>query len=255
VNELILIGLISFITSFVSGMLGLGGAVILIPAYLYLPELFGISGIGIKEISGITSVQVFFVSLTGLFFHHRKGVVDKKLITTMGIPIVVFSMTGAFISGVVADNMIIGIFGIMAIIGAFFMIKGRNIDDEHLDLKYNRLGAAAIAGGVGFFGGMVGAPGAFILAPLMIGLLKIPVRVVIGSTLGIVLLSAFAASIGKIASGQVPFELTAAAVAASLPGVVLGSKVSHLLKTKTLRYILAILISIVGIEMWYKIIW
>jgi uncharacterized membrane protein YfcA len=41
--RLILIGATAFAASLVSGLLGLGGAVLVIPAYLYLPDLFGVT--------------------------------------------------------------------------------------------------------------------------------------------------------------------------------------------------------------------
>ena len=50
---------------------------------------------------------------------------------------------------------------------------------------------------------MVGAPGAFLYIPVMIYLLGIPTRIVIGSTLGIVLFGAITGKIGKMATGQI----------------------------------------------------
>jgi uncharacterized protein len=251
--EYLLIGIISLLTSLVSGLLGLGGAILLIPAYLYLPPLFGIETIGIKSISGITSVQVFFTSMVGLFFHHRKGAVDAKLIWLMGIPITVTAFAGAYLSGYVSGDFIIAVFAFLALTGGFFMLKKKSLQEEKT-YNYSRVGAVFIAIFVGFFGGIAGAPGAFILSPLMMGLLKIPTRIVIGSTLGVVVLSASAASIGKITTGQVPFLLTLSAVLFAFPGAYAGTQLSHLLKTKTLRWLLAIVISAVGLEMWYKVI-
>ncbi|MEJ2614820.1 MAG: hypothetical protein P8Z35_07680 [Ignavibacteriaceae bacterium] len=69
--EYFLIGIIAFTVSLISGMLGLGGAIMLIPAYLYLPSLFGLDNLGIKNISGMTSLQVFATSLFGMLFHRK----------------------------------------------------------------------------------------------------------------------------------------------------------------------------------------
>jgi uncharacterized membrane protein YfcA len=144
----------------------------------------------------------------------------------------------------------------MAVIGAALMLvkRGEGLERPGEPLHFNKPLAVVIALSVGLFGGMAGAPGAFILSPLMMTVLKIPTRITIGSTLGIVLLSALAASIGKLATGQVPLEATAVAVLASLPGAYIGSLLSHRLRTRTLRAILAALIGGVGLQMWYQLL-
>lgn len=254
--DLLLITLIAFAISVVSGLLGLGGAVLLIPAYLYLPPLFGFSHLDVKSISGITCVQVFATALFGVALHRRHGAVNKRLVLIMGIPITIASFLGAMASGKVPGNGILAVFAVMAIFGAILMVVKKEIDEEALvDFSYSTTGAIGVACGVGLFGGMVGAPGAFLLSPLMISVLRIPTRITIGSTLGIVLLSAFAASVGKIASGLVPLYPTLAAIVGSLPGVVLGSMFSHRLHVKTLRWALAVFIGAVGIQMGYRLIW
>ena len=101
---------------------------------------------------------------------------------------------------------------------------------------------------------MVGAPGAFLLSPLMITVLRIPTRITIGSTLGIVLVSAFAASVGKVATGQVPFLPTLVAAVSAIPGVYLGSNLSHRLPTKLLRFALALIIAGIGVQMLYRVL-
>lgn len=253
--EFIVIPLIAFFTSLISGMLGLGGSVLLIPAYLYLPPLLGLHRMDVKSISGMTSLQVFAASAFGMLLHKKRGTVNNTLVWTMGIPITLTSFLGAALSGMVRSEIIITVFAVMTITGALLMLIQKPADEMNSEtLEFSRTGAVLISVFVGFFGGMVGAPGAFILSPLMMVLLRIPTRITIGSTLGIVLLSAFSASLGKLITGQVPLLLTLSAVLASLPGVYLGTYISHLLKSRTLRLILAVLIGAVGLQMGYSII-
>lgn len=253
--EFIIIPLIAFLTSVVSGMLGLGGSVLLIPAYLYLPHLFGLSRMDIKLISGMTSLQVFAASAYGMFLHKKRGAVDTRLIWTMGIPITFASFSGAALSGMVPSGVILIVFAVLTVTGALLMLFQKSGDEAGRGTPdFSRITAVLISVFVGFFGGMAGAPGAFILSPLMMVILKIPTRITIGSTLGIVLLSAFSAGLGKLLTGQVPLMLSFAAIIASLPGVYLGTRLSHILKSKTLRLILAILIGAVGLQMGYSII-
>jgi hypothetical protein len=145
----------------------------------------------------------------------------------------------------------------MAVTGAILMFvkTASNLDDNNPDkVNFNKSLALTISIVVGLFGGMVGAPGAFLLAPLMIAVLKIPVRITIGSTLGIVLFTSFTASIGKIIAGQVDFLITFYAVLGSLVGVSIGSNLSHKIHPKYLRYSLAIIIAGIAIEMFIKVL-
>ncbi len=241
---------ISAVLSFVAAMLGLGGAVLLIPAFLYLPQMLGSPAIGVKIVSGITSLQVMSTSLISVFLHHRRGAVDRRIVLTMGIPIVFSSFIGAIFSREVDPHAIVIIFALMAIAGsALVLMKKEDLPGYSTETDFRPLPAGVIAILVGFFGGMVGAPGAFILSPLMLTLLRIPTRITIGSTLGIVLMAAAATSAGKVLAGQVRWDLAAAAIVGSVPGAIAGSSLSHRLNVRTLRSVLALLIASVGVLM------
>lgn len=174
-NELLIIAGISFFISVLSGVLGLGGAVVLIPAYLYLPSLFGVDNLDIKTISGITSVQVFASSLLGVLIHNKKGSVNKQLLAYIGFPMMGSALLGALFSGIVDGKIILISFAIMAVAGAVLMFFAKSDSDEIInasEMAFNKKLSVVIAILIGFFGGIVGAPGAFLLAPAMITVVK-----------------------------------------------------------------------------------
>jgi hypothetical protein len=145
----------------------------------------------------------------------------------------------------------------MAVIAAVTMFipkreQGTDIAPE--DLAYNKPLAAGMSLAIGVFGGMVGAPGAFVYIPVMIYLLNIPTRIVIGSTLGIVFFGAIAGAIGKAATGQVLWPVALALVVGTVPGAQFGGGVSKKVNTKYLRIAIAVIIAITGIKMWLQII-
>ena len=254
--EYLILSLISFGVSVASGLLGIGGAVLLIPAYLAIPPLLGMQGPGMKSITGMTSVQVFAASVLGVALHHRKGNVDRSVVLSMGIPVTIASFAGALISGLVDEKVLMTVFAVMVAVSAGLLISNKG-DDESTAWDAGMLnipGAVVLASLVGFFGGMVGAPGAFILAPLMMIVLGIPIRVTIASSLGIVLASSFAASIGKVLADQVVLLPTLAAISGALPGVALGARISGRLRGRTLRWVLAALTAGVGIHLWTRIV-
>jgi len=249
-NEYTVTILISACISLLASMLGLGGAVMLIPALLYLPPLFGLAPFGAAAVSGMTPLLVLATSLMAVFLHRRRGSVSRRIVLVMGIPILVSSLCGAWVSGSVDPGFIIVAFSLMAVTGAALLVIKKHDRPDFSDERDLQTGAAVVISVVvGFFGGMAGAPGAFILSPLMMTVLGIPTRVTIGSTLGIVLMASAATSVGKILAGHVRFDLAAAGILGSIPGAFFGSSLSHRLNIMALRVILAVIIAAVGIAM------
>ena len=53
VSFIVVIFLIGFIGSYISGMLGIGGSIIKYPMLLYIPPLVGVAAFSAHEVSGI----------------------------------------------------------------------------------------------------------------------------------------------------------------------------------------------------------
>ena len=248
---LLLIGLIG---SFISAMTGLGGAIIIVPALLYIPPLVGVGNLDMKQVSGITIIMVFITSLIGTLTHGQHKAVNRPLVFTMGITGFLTSFAGAYISKFTKAHFLLAIFAVMACIAAVMMWiprreQGENIPAEQV--QFNHVIAIIIALIVGFVGGMVGAPGAYIFIPSMIYILGIPTRVALGSTMGIVFVSSIAGALGKLITFQVPYILTAAVLVGTIPGARMGGLFSHRVPVKLLRRFLAVIISYAAIRMIY----
>lgn len=63
--NIIIMLLIGVFGGFISGLVGIGGAIIIYPAILLLPPLFGAPAYSAYIASGLTSSQVFFSTLSG----------------------------------------------------------------------------------------------------------------------------------------------------------------------------------------------
>ena len=244
---------IAFATSILGGMVGIGGAILLIPAYLAIPPLLGIPALDMYQVSGITSVQVLASSLFGAFLHSKRGAFDRRLVLAVGVPLMVASFIGAQLSRLVSAHFLEVLFATVAIIGGGLMLV-RPHDTESLEYHLPYAKSVVVALPVGLFGGMVGMAGGFLLAPLLVMFVKVPLRVVIGSTLGIVILGALTTSIGKVSAGMVEPLATGAAIVGALPGMWLGVRISHRLRVQHLRRVLATLIAAIGVGMLARII-
>jgi hypothetical protein len=106
--------------------------------------------------------------------------------------------------------------------------------------------------GVGSLAGLLGIGGGFIIIPLMTHLLKIPLRVAIGTSLLIILISSMGTIAAKIKVGHVDPFLTLLVISGSVIGALVGAYVSRKTRVKSLRLILLSLLSLIFITVGYK---
>lgn len=244
------------IGGFFSGLLGIGGGIIMFPLLFYIPPLLGFDAVGVKNITGLTMIQGFFASLSAILFYNKERLVNKTLALTLGLSLFFSSLLGSIISKEVSDKYLLFIFGILAFLASVLMFIPRSyLKDELTEDKVDFHKPTAVLTGIfiGFLLGMVGQGGAFIIIPILLYVLKIPLRVALGSTLAIGLFSATAGLIGKIATGQVPFHMAFALLMGAVPSAIFGGIVSKKTKTQLLRWILSLIIPATAIKMWYDI--
>src|SRR5207245_6831834 len=162
---------------FLSGLLGIGGGLVLTPLLLYLPPLVGGAAVPVKIVTGLTIVQAVSGGLLGAIRHRSYGNVSVPLVWLMGPPSAIASLIGALVSQGTSDRALLLIFAVMAFAGAVMLllpVAAREGDAETIAVR--RPLAIAIALVIGFFGGMVGIGGiAFIIAALVY-ILRVPTR-------------------------------------------------------------------------------
>jgi len=244
---------------FLSGLLGLGGAIIMIPLMLTVPKLLGVGALSMKAVAGLSMIQVVFASISGVVRHRNNGFVSMKLLLSLGTAMAVGSGFGSTISKYMSNELLMFAFGVLAVTAAIMMFippRGEDRDDitDPGKIAFNKPLAIVLGFGIGSIAGMVGAGGGFILIPVMIYVLKIPIRVTIGTSLGIVFIGAIMGAIGKMATGQVDWLLALALIISSIPSAQIGSMVSKRTPALVLRYSLIGVIVFTSIEVWYKIL-
>lgn len=248
--------LIGFVGSFVSGMLGIGGAIIKYPMLLYIPPLLGFAAFSAHEVSGISAVEVFFASAAGVWTYRKGGYLNKSLMIYMGGAVLAGSFIGSYGSKFLSEDGVNIVYGVLALIAAVMMfIPKKQIDDKPLDeVTFNKPIAAVLAFMIGIGSGIVGAAGGFLLVPIMLVVLGIPTRMTIATSLAITLISSIGGTIGKLMTGQVNYYPAFIMIIASLVAAPLGAKAGKKLNTKILQAMLAVLILATAIKIWVAIL-
>lgn len=253
---IIVLFILGFIGSFLSGMLGVGGAIINYPLILFIPPLLGLSSFSAHDVSGIVAVQVFFATLSGVFAYRKGGYLNKGLIIIMGASILSGSLIGGYGSQFLTGNMVNLIYGILALIAAILMFIPKRLADnrENETLHYNKILAAVLSFLVGLSAGIVGAGGAFLLVPMMVSVLKIPMRVTVATSLAITFISSIGSVVGKLVSHQILLLPAIIVILASIIASPLGAKLSQKMKPNVLKWIFVCLVIVTAIKIWSQIL-
>src|ERR671936_1961216 len=95
------------VASFLSGLLGIGGGLVLTPLLLYLPQLFGGAALSVKIVTGLTIVQAISGALLGVWRHSSYGNVSRPIVLLMGPPSAAAALLGALVSRALDDRVLL----------------------------------------------------------------------------------------------------------------------------------------------------
>jgi hypothetical protein len=250
---------LGFVGAFVSGLVGVGGAIVMVPLLYYVPPALGVGSLDIKHVAGITMAQVLAASAVGAVTHGRGAMIHRRLAVAGGAAMATGSLIGAIGSSYVNGRSLLTIFAVMTSVALpLTFVRPAELPDAAADGAhgpFRRATSLAWPGLIGLASGLVGAGGAFLLVPVLIAVLRVPVRVSIGTSLAMTSVSALMGFVGKAITGQIPLAPALAVVAGSLTGAPFGATVSHRVPIMVLRIVLAALIAIVSIRVWTDVLW
>jgi len=115
---------VGLIAGLISGMLGVGGGTITIPAMVLL--LGGEQHIEQHTAQGVSLAALMLTALVGAFIHHRQGNVNLRMALLIAPSAVAFSLLGAWAAGQVTAEWLTRAFAIfLLIIGCWMLLFNR----------------------------------------------------------------------------------------------------------------------------------
>ena len=237
-----------------SGLLGIGGGLVIVPLLLYVPQAAASFPIDIRTASAVAVVQVTAATLSGTIAHRRRGAVYVRLAVTMSVASASGALVGGVVSAYVPAGLLLLTTATLATIAALLMFLPAPVEsaDSGDRPPFNVAVVCASGFAIGLVIGMNGA-GAFLMMPALIYLVGLPTRVALGTVLAVGFPTSLAASIGKFATGQVPVELTALIVVGAILGAQVGSWLSARTPAQVLRWLYGGLVSVIAAGLWYDI--
>ena len=270
--------LLSAIVGILSGLFGVGGGFLMTPFLIFLgiPPVYAVA----NEANNILATSV-----SGSTTHYLKNTLDYK----MGFIIVIGGAIGTslgiyiftYFKGIGKIDTVISLayMYILAIIGTLMLVESlREIDraKRNIIIKkklhvhywihglplrmrfpksklYESIFTPILIGlVVGFIAAIMGIGGAFILVPAMIYIIKMPTKLVPGTSLFVtIFVSVIVTFLHSFNYGSIDLLLVLMLVIGSIIGVQVGQKIGEKINSSGLRALMAVLILVVGIAIAY----
>jgi uncharacterized membrane protein YfcA len=226
--EYALLAIWCFAVALAGGLVGLVLGNIRLPAVLLLSSS---PGAGTGANIGVSAVAAATASIA----HIRAGRVNWRLFRWMAPPSILGALAGGYLSGVLPGDLLLFAIAAVLLYSGIELLrkpeaKPRREGQDGLDIP------AAIATGlvIGLLGGIVGLILGSLRMPALVKIVgEVPARAV-GTNVTIGFLVGVAGVIGHLPSEPPDWDLLAVGAAASIPGALLGSRLTGRLSDRAL---------------------
>lgn len=261
-----LLGLILAIGAFagvVAGLLGVGGGIVLVPAFFFAFSSLGYDTPELMQICLATSLATIVVtSVRSVLAHHRKGAVDWAILKSWGPGIAIGAVLGVLAAAGLRNEALMAIFGVLGLCVGLYLAFGR----AHWQLGHEMPGGVArtvLSPLIGFLSVLMGIGGGSFGVPLMT-LYGRPIHRAVATAAGFGLIIAVPSVLGFLmvggdgpgrppfTVGQVNLIAFAVVVAMTLITTPVGVRLAHAMDPKPLKRVFAVFIMIMALNMLRK---
>lgn len=225
--------------SVISGLLGVGGGLILVFLLIYLPGTLSLPVFELKMITGMATVQNFVAAISGFLVYRQEQSYDRSSVYALSVGGAGGAALGVMASHWLASQVLLYLLVSFSVVSAALMLVPVTARENLPPTYLPRWAKVAAGGGVGFFGGALGLGSGLLLLPLTVHILRLPVRQAIGTSLVTSFFIAVTTFAGKLGAGQIDPLLAAGVCAGAITGARLGARLSLRLPAATLRLLLA----------------
>lgn len=249
------------------GALGGGGSILAVPVLVY------VAGETPQAATTTSLIVVGLAALVGMADHHRAGRVRAKDGLMFGLAGIGGSFAGSALNRQLDPDVLLLAFSALIVVAAWRMLTGcpsctrvgaEAVDSEaaatqeadgggagttvdvhlHADLVtiVKVVGAGTV---VGFFTGLFGVGGGFVIVPALTLLLGFTMPEAVGTSLLIIAINCATALTARLGHGGVDWAVTIPFAVSALAGVLTGTRLADRLPAKTmLRWFAALLVAV-----------
>ncbi|MBL8774314.1 MAG: sulfite exporter TauE/SafE family protein [Acidimicrobiales bacterium] len=247
------------------GALGGGGSILAVPVLVY------IAGESPQAATTTSLIVVGLAALVGMGEHLRAGRVEVRPGLLFGLAGVGGSFLGSALNRGLDPDVLLLAFSGLIVIAAWRMLTGcptcTRVGEEAAERAAGLGGGSGAGGGsvgvrlrldaatvakvvaagtaVGFFTGLFGVGGGFIIVPALTLLLAFPMPKAIGTSLLIIAINCAWALLARVGHTEVDWAVTIPFAVAALAGVLTGTRIADRLPAQTLlRWFAGLLVAV-----------
>jgi uncharacterized membrane protein YfcA len=225
------------------GLVGAGGSIIAVPALIY-----GV-GLGPKEAIPASLIIVGLAALSGLIPKLR-GSVDWSTAAIVGIAGIPAAWAGTAVNRLLNPDVLLVIFAVLMIIAAVRMFTSPtgsmpSTEGRKWGAYLTRAGLVGLT--VGFLTGLLGIGGGFVITPALVLLLKLSMRMAVGTSLAIIVINSAAGFTAHVGSSQLNWPLVLIFAAAAIVGSLIASRFAIQLPERAVKVTFAVLVLTVAV--------
>ncbi len=246
----------------IAGLLGVGGGIVLVPAFFYTFAHLGYDGPQLMQVClGTSLATIMATAMRSVNAHNRKGAVDWVLLKSWAPAIGIGAILGFLLATQLKSATLQMVFGVLALIAGLYMAFGR--PDWRLGAAMpDGIGKWGLGGGLGFLSVLMGIGGGTFGVPMMT-LFGMPIHRAVGTASGFGLIIAIPSAIGFLTmsvENAPPFTLGAVnlpafvvIVAMTLLTTPYGVRLAHAMNPKPLKRAFALFLVVVALNMLRKV--
>jgi len=247
----------------VAGLLGVGGGIILVPAFYFALSGLGYNSPNLMQISLATSLAtIVFTSIRSVLSHHKKGAVDWEILKRWSVGIGVGAVAGMLATKGLRSEFLMMVFGSIGLIIGIYLAFGR--PEWRLgNAMPSGVARAVVSPVIGFLSVLMGIGGGSFGVPLM-SLYSVPIHRAVATSAGFGVIIAAPSVIGFLLTGtptegRPPFMVGQVNIAAfvtvismTLLTAPIGVKLAHSMNPKPLKRVFAFFIMVMALNMLRK---
>lgn len=248
-----------------AGLLGIGGGAIIVPALSNALLLLGYDADVVQHVAVGTSLAIIIpTGIMSARAHYKRGALDLKVLRLWTPFIVAGTFIGGLMAGLFSGDVLRIVFAVMAfVIAANIVFAFQTRLMGHLNGSAPTHRASAFV--VGYISSLMGIGGGSLTVPTLVAFgatmhsavgtsAAIGVAIAMSGTLGFVISGWSATGLPPLSLGYINLvALVLVAVLAALFAP-LGAALAHRLDQKTLKYIFAVFLVVVGLNMLWKVL-
>ncbi len=246
-----------------AGLLGVGGGIVLVPAFFYAFQTLGYGGPQLMQLCLATSLATIIVtSIRSVLAHNKKGAVDWDILRGWGPGIAIGAIFGVLVASALRTEALQALFGVLGMVIGAYLGLGRS-DWRLGDAMPKGVRRAALSPSVGFLSVLMGIGGGSFGVPLM-SLFNTPIHRAVATAAGFGVIIAVPSVFGFLflaidADHRPPWTIGAVnlvafgiVVAMTMITAPWGVRLAHAMDPKPLKRVFAVFLTLVALNMLRK---